>query len=126
MVGACGLGPNDDFDPLTGPWRGQCCEDLLVPGRLWILQLAEDGSGNVSGTVETTGLEGSSHPPTNFMGTVTGTSDGDAVVLDFVYEGGQRERFEGRQTSEAGLEGRMDRLRDHVVVFRRRAYSLIL
>ena len=122
MVGGCGLGPDSDFDPLTGLWRGQCCEDLFVPGRVWTLTLTEDGSGNVSGRVETTGLEGSTHPPMNFVGTVVGTSDGDSVVLEFLYEGGQREHFEGRQTYDTVFEGRLDGLGDNLVKFRRPSF----
>ena len=90
---------------------GSCCgENPLVRARSWRLFLEEDGSGNISGRVETVGLVEHTFPPTIRWGTVTGTNEDDSVTMRFMYHNGMRERFEGHRIVDDRFVGRMDHL----------------
>lgn len=78
--------------------------------RSWRLFLEEDGSGNISGRVETVGLVEHTFPPTIRWGTVTGTNEDDSVTMRFMYHNGMRERFEGHRIVDDRFVGRMDHL----------------
>lgn len=122
ILAACGGITPPEFGRLTGSWHGGCClgPGLIIDGGVaWSMDLTEDSSGNVSGTVtESESLGPSTHPALT-KGTVTGEHEGSDVVLSFRFDDGRRRLFRGQQISETGMEGSMSGYRGEVVGFAR-------
>ena len=97
--------PELSFAAITGTWLGSCC-GYLDHGLSWYLDLNEDSSGAVTGTVRKTVVNGPSvGPPPTYSGIVKGVRQAPDVVLHFTYDGGAQERYRGRQYSETTIGG---------------------
>ena len=118
---ACGLlGPSSQFEPLTGKWAGWCCPEGPIHGSAaWYLTLAEDSSGDLTGTVEESVGRGVLMQPRLSSGTVTGERRGLDVELYLTYEDGRRGLFKGEQVSDSLFRGRMAGWNDGLVGFER-------
>ena len=121
-LGACGMGPEPGYGPLTVNWGAWCCNDTSDEIS-WRLSLTEDHRGTVTGTVSRRAYEHTPDPPLSgyYTGKVVGKRDGDDVVLNLQYDPdpGQgipsvvREKIEGRQDSDMLILGTVGSLRGH-------------
>ncbi|WP_419941420.1 hypothetical protein [Candidatus Palauibacter sp.] len=92
---------------LTGKWTGWCCERERQEGQTWHVDLNEDFSGDVTGTVEEIADAGPGLPPAVLSGTVTGRQFADNVALHFAYEDGRRDVLNGQLFHETWFGGSM-------------------
>ena len=109
-VWACSVSEPEPHDPgfgsLTGDWKAWCCPKVLDSATRWHLSVAEEPSGDVTGTIVRTDYRAFPTPDsTKYVGVVTGRHEGSDVVLVFTYENGDRHRFEGTQVSETTFVG---------------------
>lgn len=106
---ACGEGPSEPTNPgIGGQWAGEAVFEVEgIPGEIRIritLQLAETGTGEISGTF-TSSLEGTGILVPDVSGTVSGQHSYPNVSLNLVDSDLDEVPYSGRLVSESRISG---------------------
>ena len=92
---------------LTGEWTGWCCDGERREGHTWHVDLTEDSSGDLTGSVEEVRVPGPGLPAAVLSGTVTGRQFADKVALYLAYQDGRRDVLNGLLIGETELRANM-------------------